>query len=495
MTRGISHAVALKQRCRRPLLLSAVCSALATGGCGDGATKPPPTPLPATVTVTTTGVDPDADGYTVRVDERAPVPVGRNASTTVGDLAAGAHTVTLGGLASNCTVSGAHPVNVTLSAGEARDVALAVICAATTGTLELTVSTSGRDLDADGFVVAVDDGPGRDVPANGTVTVAALGPGPHTLRVTGIASNCALDAPLPTPSVTAGATTQVALHVVCRQYLSNAIVYTSGEFGAPEVMVMRLDGSRPERITTDQQAYSAPSISPDAERIAVATRIGGSWSGIYVMDAHGRGLTKVAGRSTFDGEPDWSPDGSKIAFRSESSGPFGAFGRIWVVNADGSGLRQLSSDTEEYTYDAQPAWSPDGSTVLFARSGELYTVGADGTGEALLMSCRLACADPTWSPDGRRIAYVTLTDADGDGVAEGHMDIYVMNADGSGSQRLTTTAAQDDSPAWSPDGTQIVFRRAADGNSQLYRVRADGTDEVKLSRSLSDAQPTWSPVP
>jgi TolB protein len=327
------------------------------------------------------------------------------------------------------------------------------------------------------------------------VSVAALGPGPHALRVSGIAPNCALDAPLPTPSVTAGVTTQVVLHVVCRQYLSNAIVYTSGEFGGPEVMVMRLDGSRRERLTTDQQVYSAPAIAPDGERIAVAARIGGSWSGICVMDAHGRGLAKVVGRSTFDGDPEWSPDGTKIAFRSESAGPFGAFGRIWVVNADGSGLRQLSSDTEEYTYDTQPAWSPDGSTVLFARSGDLYTVRADGTGEALLMSCRLACAEPTWSPDGRRIAYVMYTDADGDGVAEGHMDIYVMNADGSGSQRLTTSAAQDDSPAWSPDGTRIVFRRSTDGDSQLYRVLADGTDEVKLSASRSDAQPAWSPVP
>lgn len=268
--------------------------------------------------------------------------------------------------------------------------------------------------------------------------------------------------------------------------LRNVIIYTTEEFGLPEVAIVRPDGSGRRRLTTDQQVYAAPAISPDGRRIAFASRRTGSWA-IYLMNADGSGVTKLVERSSFDGSPAWSPDGTRIAFRSENEGPFGPFGRIFVINVDGTGLRQVSPEISEtdYKYDDGPTWSPDGSRIAFGRSGALHVINADGSGLTAFDTPELANY-PDWSPDGTRIAY------QGDAT----QDIYVRNADGSNPVRLTTDPAQEGLPRWSPDGQRLVFARVVDFAFQLFIINADGTGEVKLSAtSASEGWPSWSLLP
>jgi len=274
--------------------------------------------------------------------------------------------------------------------------------------------------------------------------------------------------------------------VVVATVLRNTIIYTTEDYGLPEVSVVHPDGSGRRRLTTDQGGYAAPTISPDGRRIAFASTRSGAW-GIYLMKADGTGATLLIQRSSFDGSPAWSPDGSRIAFRSENPGQFGAYGRIFVINVDGTDVHQVSPEGSPsiYTYDDGPTWSPDGSRIAFSKTGKLYVVNADGTGFTPLTNPEGA-EYPSWSPDGTRLAYKS----------GGSGDIWVRNADGSNPVQLTTAAEQEDLPRWSPDSRRIVFDRIVNGSS-LFVINADGTGEIRLSAAAtaSEGWASWSPVP
>ena len=338
------------------------------------------------------------------------------------------------------------------------------------------VTTNGTDIDTDGFTVAV-DGQSQTLPANGKLSVT-VAPGTHTIAVSGFAFNCDLVSAPHSADVTRGNTTTVVVVASCAPYLRNAIVYVSEEFDGA-VMAMRADGSRTVRLTNDPPAYAAPSVSPDGQTIAVAY-FDTAWDAIYTLDRFGKGRTKLIGGGKLDGTPAWSPDGKQLAFRRAITTPSGDAGRIFIVNRDGTGLRQLTPDPQpgdatDYTYDSDPSWSADGKRILFWRMSELCFINADGTG---LVSTGIIVSAPSWSRDGTHITY-----------ANSGVWVMDMNLE---PQRITT--GHDDMPRWSPDGTEIVFVRDENGVFQLYKVRADGSSEVKLSTSpKSDVWPSWSP--
>ena len=352
----------------------------------------------------------------------------------------------------------------------------------TTGTLEVDIVTTGVDLDTDGFLLAFDGAFPGAIPANGTSS-RSMSAGAHTLALSGLAFNCDATAAPTSAVVELGKTTKVDVQVTCAPYLRNVIIYTSEQFGLPEVMVMRSDGSRSERLTSDQVAYSAPVVSPDGQSIAVASYLGGAWNGIYLLDRFGKGRALLVSHS-LSGQPEWSPDGTKIAFTGTLTGPYGIYGRIFVVNRDGSGLRQVSPEVAEtdYKYDGGCSWSPDGTRLVFERSGVLYFINADGTG---LVSTGVSGASPAWSPDGTQIAYESIS-----GGSDG---IWAMNASLT-PRRLTTAIQQDEYPRWSPDGLHLVFERVENNVSHLYTINADGTGATRLGNvAQSEYGASWTP--
>lgn len=194
-----------------------------------------------------------------------------------------------------------------------------------------------------------------------------------------------------------------------------------------------------------------------------------------------RGTTAVTFQVTC-----WEPTSGRIVFTSDRS----AGSNIWSMNPDGTDLVQLTTLGHSFW----PVWSPDGWKIAFTLGGgleQIHVMNADGSGLTRLTSSYHHEEAPAWSPDGTRVAFARYT------LTWGPEDIYVVDADGSGNEvQLTSHPARDFLPAWSPDGSRIAFTTDRDGNEEVYVMNADGSDPVNLTRHpASDVvwAGAWSP--
>jgi TolB protein len=258
-----------------------------------------------------------------------------------------------------------------------------------------------------------------------------------------------------------------------------------------DIYVMNADGTGERRLTDKDVAEYDPALSPDGSKVAYIAEEHGSQ--LFVMNADGsnrRALSRP--RVTWLAkDPAWSPDGRRIAFTS--SQPPG----IFVVNADGTGIRRLTRN-----YPEDPAWSPDGMRLAFATHAGIHVVNSDGSGLRLLTRREWA-RSPTWSPDGRTIVFEQLLIPE-DEVYLDYPDaeIWVIDADGGGLRRLLPRRAKTSQgrPVWSPDGRW--FAVMAHRYSGYYEpsctwiqvVNTDGSDPRRLTRCASESRSPHSTV-
>jgi TolB protein len=250
-------------------------------------------------------------------------------------------------------------------------------------------------------------------------------------------------------------------------------------------------------------AYRTPPVNqvtprPTGHQIAfVRTPVFGgpttAWSDVFVMNPDGTGVHRVLGnRRMAYQSPVWSPDGTRMALIANPDNAAAGEGTLAIAHGDGSHLRVLQTVTPA----SSPAWSPDGRQIAFTegQGNAIVVVNADGSGWRQLVPARSArisgtVAEPSWSPDGRQVAFVS-------GSAEVG-SIYVVDVRGGGLRRLTSRSAGDSFPAWSPGGQWIAFSRDS-ARGGIYLMRADGTHLRRVvscvePRCVWAIGPTWSP--
>ncbi len=223
---------------------------------------------------------------------------------------------------------------------------------------------------------------------------------------------------------------------------------------------------------------------------------------IFSMNPDGTGVRQLTSNPKGDRQPDWSPDATAIAYTIDKPNSPVNF-EVARMTAGGTARRQLTT-TETGQASSQPSWLPDGSGMLFRRSGptsrnaSVWQMGMRGEQPALRFTTLAPPLYPSMAPDGSRLLYAAILSPSGDT----DRGIFSQTADGASATMLfDVPGAYDSAPAWSPDGARIAFQSDADvgganpeRDMEVWVMGADGSDPTQLTRNAAhDEGPAWSP--
>ena len=242
--------------------------------------------------------------------------------------------------------------------------------------------------------------------------------------------------------------------------------------GLSEIYSMGSDGSGIVRLTSDSLDDREPQWSPDGKKIAYihAYSAGGYEPNVTVMDANGANPLRLINDSG-DVNPSWSPDGSKIAFQRHT----GLFPRdqLWIVNVDGTSPTLVIDSLVVH----EISWTPMDNFIGADGLG-IVQFNTDGTGQTRILSLAPGTVHglhPRMSPDGARIVFQW------GGPTASESEIYVVNGDGTNLQRLTNVSGEKGHPVWSSDGTKIAFTSGQDNSLAIWVMNPDGSNQVRVS--------------
>jgi hypothetical protein len=472
------------------------------------------------VTTATSGLETDEDGYQLYLDGASAGPIAATGRVVLHDLPPGSHGVRLEGIADNCRLNGEDARTASLEPADTVDVEFVLVCSAAAATVRVTTRTLGPFPDADGYSVSLDAGEDLAIGSTASLDFPAIGRGEHTLRISGLADNCAIAGPNPRSFDVSGSTSNVEIALEVRCAGLRVTISTGGSQLDADGYVLSLDGgpasstpisgvrdlplapgehtvllgaladncatgNNPRRVTIPPggQATTAFEVACLAQMAAPDDLLywGGPATHVYRVSPGG---DVDLGKGTHAA---WSPDGAHIAFQTPRNGE----AELIVVRADGSGQARLGPGSG-------PSWSPDGGRIAFAHAG-LAIMRADGS-ELRRLTGDASDGAPAWSPDGTRIAFqrrgacrvVVFFDV----ICA--IDLYTIAPDGSAERRLTTfpagTSARD--PAWSPDARSLAYGRAElIGPHNIYVRDATTGQDRRLTTGTDRFQssPVWSP--
>lgn len=280
---------------------------------------------------------------------------------------------------------------------------------------------------------------------------------------------------------------------------ANLLLFQSTRNSADDLYAVNADGSGLLNVTDGRLIVQHADWAPDGNQIAFAGRLSDEDThDIYLFDIESQTVeaTNLTTNTRDSLSPTWSADGRWLMYVAREP------------ESEQATLRLLDVETQETSVLLgpmigleTPAWSPNGSQVVFAAtfSGdhELYVFDVIEENDALtldrssMVNLTNNLADdryPSWSPDNTRIAFTS--DRNGD------PDIFVMNANGTSQVGLTEDPALDIQPSWAADGQRLAFATNRDGNFEIYTMTDSGAELTNITNNVADdLRPTWQRLP
>ena len=289
----------------------------------------------------------------------------------------------------------------------------------------------------------------------------------------------------------------------------NKLIFQSNRSGynCDKIWIMNTDGSDKHMVSPDHGAHTCSFFFPDNQRIIFSSTshlpgdcppkpnlpqvAGHVWPlypyDIFIGKSDGSNMDRITDNPGYDAEPIISTDGEKVVFGSQRDGDFD----IYIMDSDGLNVRRL---TDRVGYDGGPWFSPDGNSIVwrawYPETDEekalwhdcmgnnyivpvpldLWVMDTDGSNKRKILHNKATNFAPSWHPDGKRIIFSSNMDDWRDDIQRfGHnFELYLIDADGSGLERLTYNTVFDGFPMFSPDGKKLAF--ASNRNPQKPRA-------------------------
>ena len=402
-----------------------------------------------------------------------------NDAQLVTRLAPGTYSVRLGDVAPNCHLEPAsHTVVVTFR--RVTPIQFTGQCVAAFAAVLVRVNASGEDLDLSGYTASVPGAPSVRGFGSGMV-VEGVVPGTQTVRLSGVAPNCAVSgSDTKSIVVTAGRTVRDTVNaefdVICSRLWGLALLRSGS------VTLATADAARFDILVG---ATGRPAWAPDGGRLA------------YLCTKICIANLETARIDTLDlrvmSDVSWRPDGERIVFGEGECdtyyGYYCTFTGLVMTSPNGQGRTPIPLP-EGVTWASTPTWAPDGAKIAFGcrevtvAEDKICVVAPDGTEFRRLTTGPGYDFSPAWSPDGLRIAFMTTRFGD--------PEIVVMDAASAVVTRLNP-AAMGTHPTWSPDGAKILYSSTLASRPGLILVNADGSGAVQFTTTPGDGPAAWRP--
>jgi TolB protein len=251
-----------------------------------------------------------------------------------------------------------------------------------------------------------------------------------------------------------------------------------------ELQVSDADGFNSDFILAHREPIISPQWSPDGTRIAYVS-FERRKPIIFVHNLLDGTRTVLANFEGSNSAPAWAPDSKRLAIVLTKDGT----SNLYTINADGSGLSRL---TNNQSIDTEPSYSPDGKHILFTsdRAGtpQIYRMRADGQGDAERLSYEGNYnVTPRYSPDGKSFIFIHRN--------EGQFNVALQDI-ASRQVQILTTGSMDQSPTFAPNGKMVLYASETKGRGILAAVSSDGRIKQKITAQSGDIrEPAWGPLP
>jgi TolB protein len=264
------------------------------------------------------------------------------------------------------------------------------------------------------------------------------------------------------------------------------IYYESSLGGSTEIWSMDADGSNQKQLTFHKSITMGKAISPDGTMMAYTVQLKSGWViQLQSLETGGR-LSFFNAPGTLNQSPDFTHDGKRLVFASNTAKEGSQ--EIYIADINGRGMDRLTFNG--FTH-LDPKVNPKtGNEIVFVfdRGGmpQIYKMNTSGADVQMLSSGEGEAVNPAWHPNGQAIAFAWTK-----GFAPGNRNIFVMDVASRQFTQLTHGAGLNENPAWAPDGVHLAFSSTREGGQQIWTMLADGTQLRKLTTRGKNLRPVW----